>query len=106
MEMRLTVVAPRRQAGGLHEVVVGAPDGATVADLMPALAVALGLNAADVPTLYADGRALPLAARLGAPPLFEGTVVTLDPPATGTPAAAPGLLEVHVVGGPDSGSVF
>ena len=45
MEMRLTVVSPqRRQGGGLHELVVGVPDGATVADLIPALAVALGLD--------------------------------------------------------------
>ena len=106
MEMRLTVVSPQRQGGGLHELVVGVPDGATVADLIPALAVALGLTAGDLPTLYTDGRALAPATPLGAPPLLEGAVVGLCPPDTISPAAAPGLLEVHVVGGPDSGSVF
>ena len=111
MEMRLTVVSPQRQGprhqgGGLHELVVDVPDRATVADLIPALAVALGLTADDVQALYTDGRALPPATPLGVPPLLEGAVVGLCPTGTISPTAAPGLLEVHVVGGPDSGSVF
>ena len=58
MEMRLTVVSPQCQGGVLHELVVGVPEGATVADLVPALGVALGLTAGDPPTLHIDGRAL------------------------------------------------
>lgn len=40
---------------------------------------------------------------LGVPPLLDGVVLTVGKP--GAPAALPGGLELHVVGGPDAGGV-
>ena len=82
------------------------PPRSTARDLVPAVARELGRPVQDLQTLYADGRPLSPTAPVGVPPLVEGVVLrslrTLAPAARG----ACGLVEVHVVGGPDSGAVL
>ena len=52
--------------------------------------------------LYAGERQLSDDDALGEPPLLEGAVLTVDRPGLAEPR---GLLELHVVAGPDSGAV-
>src|SRR6476646_7325929 len=85
MEIRLSVVAPAG-AGVPVDVAVRTPPGATAADLGPALAEASG---------YA-GRS---------PSLLVVALVTLDDPGMRDRSLVPGVLELHVVGGPDCGQV-
>ncbi len=109
MEIRLTVVdAP---AGEAVDLQVSAAPGSTLADLLATL------PAATATAWYADrspadrsaaGRHQPVDPRavLGEPPLLDGVgLVNEPPPAPGTAAVRPGLLELHVIEGPDCGHV-
>ena len=78
MQVRLTVVDPRRRPGAV-DLVVTAPSGATAADLIPSLAHELGWHPHDQQHLYVDGRVLPPTTPVGAPPLLEGAVITVTP---------------------------
>ncbi|MGN6634673.1 MAG: FHA domain-containing protein, partial [Oryzihumus sp.] len=103
MEIRLSVVAPAG-AGVPVDVAVRTPPGATAADLGPALAEASGY-AGRSPSLFVDGVGLPGDHPVGSPPLLEGALVTLDDPGMRDPSGVPGVLELHVVSGPDCGQV-
>ncbi|MGZ4628556.1 FtsK/SpoIIIE domain-containing protein [Oryzihumus sp.] len=103
MEIRLSVVAPAG-AGVPVDVTVRTPPGATAADLGPALAEASGY-AGRSPALFVDGMAVPGGHPVGSPPLLEGALVTLDDPGMRDRSGVPGVLELHVVGGPDCGQV-
>ena len=105
MEMHLTVVDPQRRHGAL-ELTVRVPPGSTASDLVPAVARELGRPVQDLQTLYADGRALSPTAPVGVPPLVEGVVLTFTPDTACASRGASGLVEVHVVGGPDAGAVL
>ena len=105
MEMHLTVVDPQRRHGAV-ELTVRVPPGSTAGDLVPAVARELGRPVQDLQTLYADGRPLSPTAPVGVPPLVEGVVLTFTPDTAPASRGASGLVEVHVVGGPDSGAVL
>ncbi len=103
MEMTLTVHLPRRRPHPV-DVVVEWSGRATAAELCDALAVHLG---EPVPSLSASGRPVPPGAEVGMPPLLHGASVTVAPhPGTAVAPlrlAAPGVLDLAVVGGPDAG---
>ena len=105
MEMHLTVVDPQRRHGAV-ELTVRVPPGSTAGDLVPAVARELGRPVQELQTPYADGRPLSPTAPVGVPPLVEGVVLTFTPDAAPASRGACGLVEVHVVGGPDSGAVL
>lgn len=103
MQVRLTVVdldgdrRPRNYA-------VDASAGATAATLQPLLTEVTGGRCSA--QMYVDGSALSPEAPLGQPPLVDGSVLTLGGPGMVAPRRIPGLLELHVVAGPDSGQVY
>lgn len=106
MEIRLSLVDPARSALTV-DVQVAAPPGTTVADVAPALLDAVGREERDLP-LFCDGERLPDDAPLGTEPLVEGAVLSVG--RAGGPAGRQaetlgGFLELHAVGGPDSGRV-
>ncbi|MEI2648503.1 MAG: FtsK/SpoIIIE domain-containing protein [Dermatophilaceae bacterium] len=95
-------------------VVADAAPGATLADFLAA-AHSVGLVGAPsgrLPQIGVDGRCVPLLALLGTPPLLDTAylhVTTPDPDALDArarpPASGSGLLQLHVVRGPDAGFV-
>ncbi|HEX8497929.1 MAG TPA: hypothetical protein VF661_12105, partial [Actinomycetales bacterium] len=96
--IRCTVLA----GGHGVDLDVSGPSGTPWAGLLPQVLHQSGLGPTS--TLSTEGRPLAPEALLGHPPLLDG--VLLVP--SGLDAARPrprGLLELHVVGGPDSGRV-
>lgn len=107
MHLRLTVVNP--MAGRAVEVRVAARRGATFAELLDALDAAHALTDTSR-TWSVDSVGVPPTATLGLPPLLDGARLMIRPagstsPDTSTASAASGLLQLHAVGGPDSGLV-
>ena len=97
--LRCSVVDPAHQ-GEPVDLDVSAPDGTTWREVRAEVAAAAGLD--DVP-LAAQGQPVADDAALGHPPLLNGVLLVA---ARGPGAARPrGLLELHVVGGPDSGRI-
>jgi S-DNA-T family DNA segregation ATPase FtsK/SpoIIIE len=98
MQLRLTVIDPT-SSGPAVDCVVDAPSDAVLGDVRPNLLAAVGRGDGR---LFCAGEPLGDHMRLGLPPLVDGTVVSVDRP-LGEPAKA--MLELHVTGGPDSGTV-
>ena len=107
MHLRLTVVNP--MAGRAFDVRVAARRGATFAELLDALDAAHALTDTSR-TWSVDSVGVPPTATLGLPPLLDGARLMIRPagptsPDTSTASTASGLLQLHAVGGPDSGLV-
>jgi S-DNA-T family DNA segregation ATPase FtsK/SpoIIIE len=107
VNLRLTVVNP--MAGRAVEVRVAARRGATFAELLDALDAAHALTDTSR-TWSVDSVGVPPTATLGLPPLLDGARLMIRPagstsPDTSTASAASGLLQLHAVGGPDTGLV-
>ncbi|HET7475600.1 MAG TPA: FtsK/SpoIIIE domain-containing protein [Dermatophilaceae bacterium] len=103
VRFHLTVVEPGRHKKAV-EVCVDASPGATVAHLWPELRRCLHRNGESLPTLYAGAVQLGGDSPLGLPPLVQGAVLAIGRPVTVAHHAA-GLLQLHVVEGPDSGTI-
>ncbi|MCY7366042.1 MAG: hypothetical protein LH469_12135, partial [Frankiaceae bacterium] len=82
MELGLGLLAPA--TGARADVVVRAPDGASLADVCPQLLAAV-LPAGATGQLSSGGVALEPSALLGVPPLVQGALLQVDAPAA--PAA-------------------
>jgi S-DNA-T family DNA segregation ATPase FtsK/SpoIIIE len=98
MRLLLTVVDPRGSALPV-DVAVDAPPGTPLATVHDGLLGAVGRHDG---LLYAGERQLTGDDALGEPPLLDGAVLTVDRAGLAEPR---GLLELHVVAGPDSGAV-
>jgi len=97
--LRCSVVDPAHH-GEPVDLDISAPEGATWREVRAEVASAAGLD--DVP-LAAQGQPVADGAVLGHPPLLNGVLLVA---ARGACATRPrGLLELHVVGGPDSGRI-
>ncbi len=98
MRLVLTVVDPVGTSTPAAVEVCAAP-GTPLSELRDRLLGAVGRTDGR---LFAGTHQLPDDATLGVPPLLDGAVLTVDR----TDAREPhGLLELHVVAGPDSGAV-
>ena len=116
MQLRITVIdAVRGQRA--RDVLVDAAAGSTASELATALEpvpdTVLGPTpvpgptpATEAPALFVDGRRVPSDRLIGAPPLLDGALVTVGAAGPDPRRLAPGVLELHVVSGPDSGHVF
>src|SRR3954468_20697822 len=82
-----------------RDVAVTAAAGATVAEVLPAVAQAVGRTEAS--TGWLGDRALPGAARFEATGVRTGAQLRLDRP--GEPVGRAAVLSLHIVGGPDAG---
>jgi S-DNA-T family DNA segregation ATPase FtsK/SpoIIIE len=106
MDLRWTVVDASR-TGASVDVRVSAPRGTTLGAVRDGLDAAVGKRGAAA-TLCVAGEPVSAASVVGLPPLLDGSVVVTEDAAPGrrpqTPATA-GLLELHVVAGPDAGIV-
>jgi S-DNA-T family DNA segregation ATPase FtsK/SpoIIIE len=98
MRLLFTVVDPQGSALPV-DVAVEAPPGTLLATVRGDLLGAVGRHDG---LLYAGARQLSNDDSLGEPPLLQGAVLTVDRPGRGEPR---GLLELHVLAGPDSGAV-
>jgi S-DNA-T family DNA segregation ATPase FtsK/SpoIIIE len=101
MELPFGVLAAA--SGARADVVVRAPDGATLADVSAQLLAAV-LPVGRHGTLSVAGTAVPPSALLGRAPLVAGALLEVDAPQL--PAALTGLPELRVVSGPDAGGVL
>ncbi|HEX5534919.1 MAG TPA: FtsK/SpoIIIE domain-containing protein [Actinomycetales bacterium] len=106
--MRFTVVDPDR--GALRsDVAVTAGPGTSFDELRPLLLEAVGRDPTSAEALFVDGSRLDQGVVIGLPPLVNGAVVTVARPGSEPGRAVGqvgGFLELHVVGGPDSGQVY
>ncbi len=98
MQLQLTVVDPLASATPA-EVELTATPGTPLRAVRRALLAAVGRREG---LLFAGDRLLDDDSPLGAPPLLDGGVLTVDRAAPGEPR---GLLELHVLAGPDCGHV-
>ncbi|WP_137122604.1 FtsK/SpoIIIE domain-containing protein [Segeticoccus rhizosphaerae] len=98
MELRLTVVDVRGDGHPLN-LLVTAPEGATLGELLPLLPQGFAAE----PDWYAAGSVVPPDATLGMPPLLQGVCLTNAGSTTERPIGT--VVELHVVEGPDSGQV-
>ena len=98
MRVLFTVVDPRGSASPV-DVAVETPPRTALATIRAGLLGAVGRHEG---VLYAGERRLSDDDVLGDPPLLEGAVLTVDRPGLAEPR---GLLELHLVAGPDSGAV-
>lgn len=78
------------------------PSGTAWISLLPQVLHKAGLD--PTATVSTEGSPLPDAALLGHPPLLDGVLLTTSDRDAAQPRPL-GLLELHVVGGPDSGRV-
>jgi len=108
VEIRLTLAAH----GKAVDVVVAAPDGATVGAVAGVLVAASGVDGPV--TLSVGGRALAPDDVVGVAPLLDGVRVECGPSggplglaggSAGAPYGVPGPRQLRVVGGPDAGGV-
>jgi DNA segregation ATPase FtsK/SpoIIIE, S-DNA-T family len=97
VDLWLSVVAPGARTP--VDLRVSTPDGSVVGSVAGHLRAAAGVEG----PLYVEGVPLGDETRLGVPPLVHGALVTVGLP--GRPQRPHGLLQVHVVGGPDAGTV-
>lgn len=98
MHLELTVVDPLGVRAPA-EVEITAAARTSLREVRAGLLAAVGR---DDGLLLVDGRVLDDDCPLGAPRLLDGTVLTVDRPGPREPR---GLLELHVLAGPDSGDV-
>lgn len=98
MLLVLTLVAPGSES---VDVTVDAPDCACLGTVADELTRAAGRPGAD---LYAGAVPLSLAVPLGTGPLRSGGLLGVGAPVPGRRRPS-GVLELHVVGGPDAGGV-
>lgn len=108
MQLRITVIDPDRGHQS-SDVLVVAVAGATAAQL--AAAVLPTSRRGDhalhqAPGLFVDGFRLSEDHAIGSPPLLDGAVVVVGSPGTNGARLAPGVLELHVISGPDAGVIF
>ena len=90
-------------SGGL-DVRIEAPEGSTLADVLPLMTEVMGASAVAgaPPRVSCHGATVPPASLLGLPPLVHGATLILDEPSRqAVTASAP--LDVVVVAGPDAG---
>jgi DNA segregation ATPase FtsK/SpoIIIE, S-DNA-T family len=107
VQVRLTVIDPRRGARRVDLVLTAAPD-TKVAEVRSLL-----MDAVDAPddttALFVDGQLLDDVTMVGVPPLVSGALVTVGHRGADAGRAAGrvgGFLELHVVAGPDAGHVY
>ncbi len=121
MQLRITVIDAMRGHRS-SDMLVDAVPGATAAELAAALsltataaelAAALSPSATDeagseqsAPGLLIQGRRLRPEHPIGTPPLLDGALVILGGRGVDPERLAPGVLELHVVSGPDAGTIF
>ncbi len=98
MRLTVTLVDPSG-SGPSADVEVCAAPGAPLAEVRPGLLQAVGRDGGH---LFCRGERLDDDAPLGEPPLLDGAVLTVD---RAEPREPVGLLELHVVAGPDAGAV-
>jgi S-DNA-T family DNA segregation ATPase FtsK/SpoIIIE len=106
--MRFTVVDPDRGALRSDVAVTAGPD-TSFDELRPLLLDAVGRDPTTGEALFVDGTRLDNSSVLGLPPLLNGALVTVARPGSEPGRASGrvgGFLELHVVGGPDSGQVY
>ncbi|MFP5333885.1 MAG: FHA domain-containing protein, partial [Actinomycetes bacterium] len=102
MRLRLSVARPDA-AGPPVDVVLAADEGTTLGEVRAAV---LGVACAPPGSaLLVEGRPLDDAAPVGVPPLVDGVLLVAGPAGPTASADRGGLLELHVVGGPDAGAV-
>ena len=101
MQLVLTVIDPVGAAAPV-DLEVTAPAGTPLGELRPALLAAVGRREG---ALCAHGTVLVGTHPVGRPPLVDGAVLTVDRPGHPELPGPPGLLELHVLAGPDSGAV-
>ncbi len=82
-----------------YDIAVTAATGATVSEVLPAVAHAVGRAGASA--LWLGDHALAGDAQFGSTGVRTGVLVGLDRP--GRPGARPAVLSLHVVGGPEAG---
>ena len=117
MHLRITVIDAVR-GHRARDVLVDAAAGSTASELATALhpvpdtvhgptpAPTPPAPVPMAPALFVDGRRVPSDRLIGAPPLLDGAFVTLGAVGPDPQRLAPGVLELHVVSGPDAGHVF
>lgn len=108
MQLRITVIEAVRGHRS-SEVLVDAVPGSTVAELAVALECDPKVDPRwkqDEFRLFVDGRRLPPEHLIGNPPLLDGALVVVGGPGASPRRLAPGVLELHVVSGPDAGNIF
>ncbi len=101
MQLRFSV---RDEDGFGRDVRVDAPAGTALADVVNDLAAALPGPTGTNVAFWSDGRRLPQSALLGGPGLRDGAVLQLGQ-APARDLATGAVFRVHVVGGPDAGTV-
>ncbi|HEV2342758.1 MAG TPA: FHA domain-containing protein [Actinocrinis sp.] len=113
MQIRLSVTSARDADAAVGVRTAAGADAAVNVDAAVTAAAGTAFSAAagalrtlaGVPDgrFYAGSTLVRDEMPLGRPPLLDGAVLTVGRP--GAPAALPGGLELHVVGGPDAGGV-
>jgi S-DNA-T family DNA segregation ATPase FtsK/SpoIIIE len=98
MRLSVTLVDPSGSVAPV-DVEVGAAPGTPLADVRPDLVRSAGRVDGD---LFCRGERLDGNEPLGQPPLLDGAVLTVG---RAEPREPVGLLELHVVAGPDAGAV-
>ena len=107
MDLRWTVVDASR-TGASVDVRVSAAPGTILGAVHDGLHAAVGAPGGGTSALRVDGEPVTTASIVGLPPLLDGAVVVTEraAPDPRPPAPTPaGLLELHVVAGPDAGVV-
>jgi len=108
MQLRITVIDAVRGHRS-SDLLVDAVPGGTVAELGVALVRETEVDQTEdqqAPSLFVDGRRLPPEHLIGNPPLLDGAVVVMGGAGADSRRLAPGVLELHVVAGPDAGNIF
>lgn len=98
MLITITLIDPLGD-GAAVDAEVSAAAGTPLSEVSPALLRAVGRRDG---ALFCGAQQLDQAAPLGVPPLVEGAVLTVDRAGHQDPV---GLLELHVLSGPDAGAV-
>ncbi|MFC7491655.1 MULTISPECIES: FtsK/SpoIIIE domain-containing protein [unclassified Knoellia] len=98
IDLDVTVRWPRRRQSGI-DVRISAPDGSTLADVLPLLSDLLDCTPT---TVSCGGIGVEPTARLGRPPLVHGATLVLDEPER-APGGGSAPMDLAVVAGPDAG---
>ncbi len=107
MQLRITVIDAVRGHRS-SDVLVDAVPGSTSAELATALSglATPGSGPGQPAILAVNGQRLAPEHLVGSPPLLDGALVIVGGPEDGRGRLAPGVLELHVVSGPDAGNIF
>ncbi len=89
----------------VEELLVDAEVGTTAAELASAVGARLSWPGCCPGDLFVDGSALDSQV-LGLPPLLDGICLSVGAPGVGPERSGAGVLEAHVVSGPDAGQMF